>query len=280
MSFQKDRPDFSADLNLNKDMKSIDSPFDEFSRNPWVKILFLPGCLLFAIGLESFTLVKIVSFGFTHWFHELGHALFAWLSGRASLPILGLAITSSEKSVFTAISFLFLIVFMGYSGFRYKSPYLLFIAASLFIAQFFYTFVSTYDFWEMSMIYGGVGGEFILAALVISASCHRIPEQTYWDLLRFIVVPWSVVSFWQSFSRWIRILNNEEMIPWGTMWGGADDSNGDMNRLHSQFDFSRGDLAHAYIVTAFICCAFIMINFLWFAWPAIIEILRKQKLKS
>lgn len=257
-----------------------ESPFEQFSQSHVIKILFLPICFFMAWLCEDWTIVKSITFGFTHWFHEFGHAIFAWLSGRASLPILGVAITSSEKGAFTYLSFLFLIGFLGYSGIRFKSPYLVFTAILFFLAQSFYTFFATQVFWEMSMIYGGIGCEFMLASLVIAAFAQKIPEQTYWGLLRFVVIPWSVSSFWQSFARWRRIANSEELIPWGSMWGGEGDSNGDMNRLHLEFGFSREALANTYMTTGRICLAFIIGTYLWAAYPVIVDFLKSKRSKK
>ncbi|MBN8555697.1 MAG: hypothetical protein J0L93_09650 [Deltaproteobacteria bacterium] len=253
-----------------------DSPFDQFSQNPWLKILFLPGCFLLAAITESSGLIRWLSFGFGHWFHEIGHSLFAWLSGRASIPLLGFAPMSLDKSIFTYLCALFLIGVIGVQGYRYKSPYLIFIAAALFIAQCFYTFIASHQAWEMSMVYGGVGGEFILSSIFIAAFSVHIPTPTYWPLLRFIVVPWSVISFWQSFMLWLHIYRSEALIPWGTIWGGEEDTNGDMNRLHLEFGFSRENLASTYVTTATICLVFIGIVYLISAVPAVQKILKSK----
>jgi len=247
--------------------------FDEFNQpkleDSWkLRVLFLPVCFLVAMLISSSGVVKWLSFGFRHWFHEFGHSFAAWLGSRASIPLLGFAPTSMEKTFSVYFCFLFLLGFVGWKSWQYRIWPLLIFVSLVFLAQTWVTLFFGPLRWEMFFVYAGIGGEFFFSALLVSAFSLNLPAQTYWPFLRFLVVPASVISFWISFRQWREIAASEAFIPWGTMWGGQGDSNGDMNRLRNDFGFSPDHLIQLYLNTAWICLGLIVVSYLFSIWNA------------
>ncbi|MGB7564387.1 MAG: M50 family metallopeptidase, partial [Prochlorococcaceae cyanobacterium] len=69
----------------------------------------LPAATLFALGVQGVAPLSNLLFGVRIWFHEFGHALVAWLSGRRALPLpIGWTSTSQKRSPVVMVLVLFL----------------------------------------------------------------------------------------------------------------------------------------------------------------------------
>ena len=104
-------------------------------------------------------------FGFTSWGTRTWHGF----QGRLAVPLpFGWTNVEPDKSPFVYMAIIASLGALAYSGWRERKAWPMILAAALIAAQFFMTWRLSEDRAHLWMIFGGVGGEFYLAAAAVS----------------------------------------------------------------------------------------------------------------
>ncbi len=194
--------------------------------------------------------------GFHTWIHEFGHATVAWLSGHRALPLpIGWTNIAPEKSLFVYGGVLFLAGVLAIAGWRERKPVA--VGAAIVIAgmQALFTWAVPEREAQMWITFGGVGGEFYLSALMIGAFYFELPDKFKWRICRWIFLFIGAASFSQTYVFWRAVSNHREMIPWGSMIGGEEDANGDMDTLRDDYHWSEHTIISTYMGIGNLCLA-------------------------
>jgi len=209
---------------------------------------------------------------FTVWFHEIGHAVIFWLSGRPATPLSfgpGIGWTSGhlEPNLFTRICFTFLIGVIGFQGIKHRSRFLIGLAAALLMGELYFWFIADEDTWEAIMIFSGIGGQMILGALLVVGFYYRLPDPLRWDFFRFPALAVGLFSYGKCAWLWTQIHQGRALIPMGSFRSNQD-AGGDMNRLLAGHLWDEGFLIRVYVFTALICGLVILGHYAFFTWRA------------
>jgi hypothetical protein len=230
-----------------------------------VNIVAPPLVAALAIGIKHSVLGQLLM-GFQIWTHEFGHAIVAWMSGYRALPLpIGWATVDPQKSLFVYFGVLFLFSLLFVSGVREKRPVAVLAAVVLALVQAGFTWKVSEAHVQMWITFGGIGGEFLLAAAMIVLFFFQLPEKFQWGGCRYVFLAWGAMSFFEAFSFWRLVRRGLEGIPYGTLLYGEDDANGDMNKLHDDYDWTQSQIIYTYNHLGTACLAVILFAYLWFA---------------
>jgi hypothetical protein len=229
-------------------------PFDPTSfGSPLVNALAPPLVAGLAILFRMSPLGFLLE-GFHVWVHELGHASVAWLSGRPALPLpIGWTNIEHEKSYVLYLGLLVLLGAMAVAGWRERRAWPIAMAAALAAAQTYMTWCLSEDRSRLWMIFGGVGGEFYLAAAMIGLFYLEFPDGLRWGSCRYVFLFIGAASFYESYSFWKRVKHGLEGIPYGSMINGEDDGGGDMNILAYNYHWTQHRIIFTYSHLADAC---------------------------
>ena len=216
--------------------------------------------VLFSISPLGFLLE-----GFHVWIHELGHASVAWFSGRPAIPLpFGWTNIEPNKSLLLYLVMLGVLGVLGVSGWRERKAWPMILAAALIATQAFMTWRLPEDRAHLWMIFGGVGGEFYLAAAMICLFFFEFPDGFRWGWCRYVVLFIGAASFFETFSFWKAVKRGAEGIPYGSMINGEDDGGGDMNILADDYHWTQHRIMNTYSHLGDICLASIVVIYLYF----------------
>ncbi len=208
----------------------------------------VPPLLLAAVWVLHQTPLTFFLTGFHVWVHELGHALPAWLCGRAAVPIpFGWTPISSAYSPVVHWGLLGLLVALFVAGWRERKVWPMFAAFVLVPVQHLLTWhlpEPRQEFWFGA--FGGVAGEFVLGTLFMMAFYVRLPEFFRWGACRYIVFLIGASAFFNIWLRWTDVYRGLEEIPFGTLIAGEEDSGGDMNQLMEIYGWTKFDIRRTY----------------------------------
>ncbi len=201
--------------------------------------IVLPGLGAIALLLNAMPIPRMLLNGINIWWHEFGHAIVAWLSGRKAIPLpIGWTNVEPERSLFVYFGILVLLGLLGWSGYKERQRWPMVLAIGLALLQVYMTWWMSADRFEMWLAFGGIGGEFYLCTLMMVSFYFPLPAYWRWDFYRYPVVLGAAFTFFGKLSSWRQIRRGVESIPWGSLWGGADHAGGDMNILSDQFGWS------------------------------------------
>lgn len=215
-------------------------------------MLGVPVALLLALSLSFTQLGRSVLFALTIQFHELGHALVAWLSSRAALPLpFGFTFWQEERSTFVGLCVVFLIGVFSYRAWLEQKRIGLCLGVGALLLWGLFSCILSAERSMMWVIAGGVAGEFILSALAISAFHFPLPDRLRWDFVRFFALVPATAVWLASTRLWLGVARQTEPMPMGTLLGIGDVS-GDLDRLISDYGFSEASLTKLYLTFALI----------------------------
>ena len=242
------------------------NPYDPCSFDSWVVNAFAPPVV---VGLAILIKQSFFGFfleGFHVWIHEFGHATVAWLTGKRALPLpLGWTTIGDERSLFVYFGVLFLLAIMFVAGARERKVWPMILALVIALAQAFMTWKLPEHRADMWLAFGGVGGEFYLAAAMMALFYVQLPERFKWGACRYVFLFIAGGSFFQTYFFWKKVKRGEEGIPYGTMMHGEDDRGGDMNALHSDYGWTQREIIHTYNDLADACLVALLVVYLVFA---------------
>ena len=70
----------------------------------------------------------------------------------------------------------------------------------------------------------------------------RLPDRLRWDFFRFLVLIPAFTTWMAATRLWFGVVAGTARLPTGTIFGGAHDSGGDINRLMNEYGWSSGSL--------------------------------------
>lgn len=214
-----------------------------FAFDNWKVSVLAPPLLLGAAWAINQSPLKFLLTGFHVWIHELGHASGAWMTGRRATPLpFGWTPVEDEFSWFVYFGLLFLFAVLFMAGWRERKVWPMLAAVGLAVLQFFMTFhlnEHQQEFWWGG--FGGVGGEFYLSTLFMAFFWVQLPEKFRWGMCRYVVFFLSASAFLNIYFFWRDVNRGLADIPWGSMIGGEDDANGDMQRLKQDYGWTFRD---------------------------------------
>jgi hypothetical protein len=105
----------------------------------------------------------------------------------------------------------------------------------------------------MWQIMAGGLGEIFFGGFILIAFHYPLPDRFRWDFWRYIAVIPGSICFVQALVLWRTASKDVSQMPWGSAIG--SESDGDMNRLVSNFGWEATDLAEFYLVASYVALA-------------------------
>lgn len=234
-----------------------------------------PAAFLFS-AIAHWIEVDRIFLGLRIWTHEFGHATVAWFSGRQATPLpFGWTNVGEDRSIVVYICFLALWGLLFYTGWNEKKRGIMVCSVLAAIIQFWMTWFTSQDVFELRLAFGGVGGEFYLSTLLMLAFYVPLPNKWRWDCWRYPILFLSASTFFNSISFWNQIKRGTIAIPWGTMLNGSGDAGGDMNQL-SDMGWSDMQIIQTYVGLGQVCLL-ILIGFYGFQFLRTTNFRRSQR---
>ena len=241
-------------------------PWDPRSFDSWRLNVFVPPLVVAFALLIKRSFLGFFLEGFHVWLHELGHATVAWLTGKRALPLpFGWTSVADEKSLFVYFGVLFLLVVLFVAGARERKIWPMLLAVVLALAQATMTWQLPAHRAQLWLSFGGVGGEFYLAAAMMALFYVQLPEKFKWGACRYVVLFIAAASFSESYTFWKKVKRGTEGIPYGSMINGEEDGAGDMNVLHDGYGWTQREIIHTYNHLADACVIALLVVYLVFA---------------
>jgi hypothetical protein len=193
------------------------------------------------------------------WFHELGHAVVAWLGGFMAVPLpFFTVVPREERSPLVVIVVAGLIGAVAWEAWRRKYRPLLAGCGVLLLVQIALTFglnpAQAAQWW----IFAGQAGAIVLPAVVMVAFYQRAGWR--WDFWRYPALVIAAIGYAHAMFTWIGVARGTEVMPHGSAVG--QESEGDMERLVRTYAWTRESLAHAYLVLGLACLGVLAIVYL------------------
>ena len=233
---------------------------------PWILLLALPCALLLSYAVSLSELGRLVLYPVQLQFHELGHALFAWLSSRSALPLpFGFTFWRIEQSRFTGACMLFLLGVLAYRGYLERRKFALALSGALLVAFVVLSLVVSPDTSLMLMLVGGIAGEFILSCMVLVAFFFPLPDRLRWDFFRFVLLLPAAGTWVASARLWLDVSRGLRPLPMGSILGTTGDGSGDLDRLIAQHGFTPASITHLYLSLAGLTATILALTYGWFA---------------
>ena len=231
---------------------------------PIVRALALPAAFLIGLFFSYAPKLGIVSWPLQLVFHEFGHTITAWLSGRFALPILIAAYTwvAGGRSLVVILAIAASQGYLGWLAIKERKPFTLVAVTLLLVVQLYLTFVATADESEMWVVFGGLGGEILLSTLIIVAFYYPAPDRLRWDFWRYVMLVPAAILFCSNALLWQRVRRDVALMPMGAAVG--PDSNGDLNRLISDWGWSVEQIGSSYLGLATFCSLIIAGHYAYF----------------
>ncbi|MFK7988952.1 MAG: zf-TFIIB domain-containing protein [Sandaracinaceae bacterium] len=233
--------------------------------HPLVRLLAFPVVGLLGVVLAVFRLAEAPVYFMRLWVHELGHAVPAWLSGRAALPLpIGFTFWREESSWFTAACLFFLIAVFGVASLREKKVFGIALAAVLLVLQAICTLVVSDQAMLGWIVAGGLAGELLISTALIVAFYYPLPDRLRWDFWRFFVLVPAACAFAAAFVMWMRIDRGTQSLPFGSILGAPGDGSGDVERLIDDYDWTESGMTAFYRTLATTCLGVIGVHYALF----------------
>lgn len=250
-----------------------DRPFDLLSfESPWVRALVAP----LVVGLAVLVQKSFLGFflmGLHVWIHEFGHAIVGWMRGRHAAPLpVGMTFVDDAFSSYVYGGGLLLFGLLVWLGIRERKLAPVVLGLALAAGQTWATWFLTPEQGRMWLAFGGVCGEFVLAAAMMGFFYFELPEWFRWGGCRYVFLFIGTGRFFETYWMWKKIKRGEEGIPYGSMVAGEEDEGGDMNVLHHDYKWTQHRIIHTYNDLGDACLLALVVIYLIFAlgidrWP-------------
>lgn len=203
-----------------------------FVDEPWIDLLALPGALLVGLVMRMMPFGRLLAYPMQIQFHELGHALVAWLTSRAALPLpFGFTMWKLERSTFTGACVLFLLGVLAVAAYRERRCFGLALAATLAGLFGFLSFGMSTSESEAYILAGGIAGELTLTSALLCGFYFPLPDRLRWDFFRFVVLVPAATAWLESAALWRAVQRGKHPLPLGSIFGTPGDGSGDLDRL-------------------------------------------------
>jgi hypothetical protein len=144
------------------------------------------------------------------------------------------------------------------------------LGAGAILIQWVFAFALPFRVQEQWFLFGGCAGELLLSAAWMAMFHLRFSGKTRFDFWRWVLMFFGASVFGQAFGLWVAARRSGLAIPWGSMWG--EQSDGDMDRLCDEFQWTTREISTRYFTLACVCAALVLGGFVLRA------VLRKREL--
>ena len=197
-------------------------------------------------------------------FHELGHAAASWLSSRIAIPLPFYTVWFDDQSILMGAIVAAGLGWLGFHTYREKNHFMLGVTGITFAAWAVTTFLISPTTTLMWQILAGVLGEITFGAFLLVAFHFPLPDRFRWDFWRWPAMIPGALCFMHALLLWRQVSADVSQMPWGSAIGAESD--GDMNRLVQQFNWSANDLADFYLGVAYACLALMAVAYAYAAY--------------
>ena len=213
-----------------------------------IRIFGIPAALAIAVLFHSFETGRFLQRTFfSMWLHELGHAVGAWLCGRASFPGPWFTPVVAERSWVLAGLAAGLLAF---GTWRLRSKAL----GAVLALQLFCTLVLSNTASEQLFIWAGDAGAMLFGCALMAAFLV-VPGSIRWGLLVI-----GAAAFVDVFSVWWAASSNLDAIPFGANEGmGLSDP----SRLAEDFGWSDKQVVNRFLGTGIVAAAALAAFTIW-----------------
>ncbi len=174
-------------------------------------------------------------------FHELGHALVAWCTGRSALPLpFGWTSWSFERSTPLVAMELLFSVLLAIWGAREKKPLAVGVAVAM-GATFALGLVTPLTTSESWLVAGGVIGEALLPAITLLAFHAPLPRRARWDFFRWPLAMFALFALVSVAPHFLAIASGSAPLPMGSFVSGRE-GDGDLERLIADYAWPESTL--------------------------------------
>jgi hypothetical protein len=240
-------------------------PFDD----PRVNLLALPAAFAVAWLVQLSSLGRMLLVPVQIQFHELGHAVVAWLSSRSALPLpFGFTFWREERSYFTGACTLFLLAVWLWSAWREQRRFALFSGIALLVVCLRLSITISAERSMMFVIAGGLAGELVLSCAALVAFYFPLPDRLRWDFFRFLVLVPSAATWLSAARLWLGVSAGTRALPMGSILGTPGDGSGDLARLIAGYGFTQHGIARGYLLLTVATGSVWLCAYAWFAWRA------------
>lgn len=217
----------------------VEHPF--FSPGPAIELGVLTTLFALAWLFVWTRFGETVAFFLRIQFHELGHALVAWSTGRRSLPLpFGWTSWSFDRSWLLVAMQLLCTTLLAVHGVRERKPTPIGIAMGL-GALFACGLATPLDASEPWLVAGGTIGEALLPALALLAFHAPLPERFRWDFWRWPLAIAAILALASVVQHDLAIGSGARPLPFGSFVTGRE-GEGDLERLVDDYGWARDDL--------------------------------------
>jgi Zn-finger nucleic acid-binding protein len=221
----------------------------------------LPGALLLGVVVHGLGFSGFVWGTFEMWFHELGHAIVAWLGGFVAVPLPFFTMTPrSTRSVSVSLVVLGMIGAIAYESKKRAMWGALAFAGVLLVAQAFLTLVLTPNEATEWVIFAGQAGAIVLPVVVMLAFYQ--PVGWRWDFWRFVAVAVAGIGFVHAMFVWVGVALGTAVMPHGSAVG--KESEGDMERLVARYGWTSTGLAGTYLTIGVACLVVLSVAYAFY----------------
>jgi hypothetical protein len=212
---------------------------------PWVDLLALPVALLGSLLLSQSWFGRLLLLPVQIQFHELGHAVVAWLSSRAALPLpFGFTFWSLERSLFTGSCVAFLLALFAWRAVHEQRRFGILLAACASLAFVGLSLLVSVERSHMLTLLGGQAGELVLTTLAIVGFYFRLPDKLRWDFFRFVVLGPAMGTWVSALALWLGVWRGTRALPMGSLLG--SEGSGDLDRLIAEHGLTPAQLRTGY----------------------------------
>jgi hypothetical protein len=223
-------------------------PFDTRAANACT----LPAALAVGVLAHVLGFSVLVWATLEMWFHELGHAMVAWLGGFMAVPLpFFTTVPRDDRSVAVIVVVLGMIGAIAYEAARRRLWVLVGFAGALLVVQVLLTFVLNPAQATQWWIFAGQAGAIVLPTLVMLAFYQPIGWR--WDFWRYPAVVLAAIGFVHAMFVWVGVARKTAVMPHGSAVG--QESEGDMERLVRTYGWTKESLAHTYLALGLVCLA-------------------------
>lgn len=229
-------------------------------RTPRFDLFAIPLAVLLALLVEKFRMLGLVAWYISMLYHELSHAMMAWLAGFPALPLpFAFTFFNPERSSLVIILFLACWTAGLLYAFNHRSLILGLIFSLLFSAQCYFSFFTSTDQSHSLVVAGGHGGEIVFGSILIASYHYQLPRKLRWDFWRFLSLLAGVFVFNQSTIRWTKIYFGWTPISWSSALGNPNHS--DLSRLRDFWSWSQIHITNTYFYLSAAGAAWVVIHY-------------------
>ena len=212
-----------------------------FSPGPMRELAVLAGTALLAWLFVQSMFGEAVAFFVRIQFHELGHALVAWCTGRSALPLpFGWTSWSFERSsILVAMELLFAVLLATW-GVREKKPMAVVVAIAM-GCVFTLGLATPLEGSEPWLVAGGMIGEALLPAIALLVFHVPLPSRVRWDFFRWPLAMLAILAVVSVGPHFLSIASGDAPLPMGSFVSGRE-GDGDLERLIADYAWPRASL--------------------------------------